>query len=164
MDYDINYHVTCSLKHESGRDLILTHFDQSQTYTGLLEGTPNCKSNDWEIENDLEHATKLPYTTDHPYLIPPLRRDYFRTPGDMDVIRERTSQYPKEWNRDPEWLPLIRCIGCFQSSTTSNNPKMDISLLTVLWYQNDFAMPINGDILHAIKILDWDALATDFEY
>lgn len=147
-----------------GRKLILKHFDQSLTYAGLLEGTPNRKSNDWGIEVDLRHAANLNHTLGTPHLIPPLRRDYLRTPGDMDEIREQKSHYPKEWGRAPEWIPLVRCIGCFQSDKTSRNPNKDVSFLTVLWYQNDFAMPIEGGILIELRKLDWDALATDIEY
>ncbi|MFN7842768.1 MAG: hypothetical protein ACK5YR_18405 [Pirellula sp.] len=164
MDFDETYNVTSSLTQNGGRKLTLKYLDQSQTYSGMLEGTPNRKFNDWEIENDLKYAAKYRFAMGSPYLIEPKRRDYFRQPGDMNHIRERTSQYPAEWGRDPEWLPLIRCIGCLFSSSTSKNPMKDVSTLTVLWYQNDFAYPIENDILTALRSMDWDRLAADFEY
>ena len=162
MEYSLNYHMKCSLTLDSGRTATLKHLDQSQTYAGMLEGTPNKKSNEWGIDADMKRATEHPQTIGQPYLIAPVTRDYLREPGDMDSVRERTSKYPPEWERDPEWLPLVRCIGCFQSAATSND-SMDASLLTVVWYQDEFAMPIASNIMMALKSLDWDSLATDIE-
>ena len=164
MDFDEIYNVTSSLTQNSGRKLTLKSFEQSHTYAGMLEGTPNRKSNNCGIEIDLKYAAQYRFAMGSPYLIEPMRRDYLRQPGDMDHIRERTSQYPAEWGRDPEWLPLVRCIGCLFSSPTSKNPTKDMSSLTVLWYQNDFAYPIDDDILSVLRSLDWDRLATQFEY
>ena len=162
MEYSLSYHLKCSLHLDSGRNATLKHLDQSQTYAGMLEGTPNKKSNEWGIASDLKRATEYPQTIGQPYLIPPVTRDYLRTPGDMDSIRERTSKLPPEWERDPEWLPLVRCIGVFQSNAVSNN-SMDASFLTVVWYQDEFAMPIAPNIMTELRSLDWDAISTDIE-
>ena len=162
MEYNQAYHLTCSLILDSSRSVVLKHLDQSQTYAGLLEGTPNKKANEWGIEADMKRASEYPQTIGKPHLVEPVRRDYLRAPGDMDTIRERTSKLPPEWGRNPEWLPLVRCIGCFQSNAISGSP-MDASFLTVVWYQDEFAMPVAQHILNAIKSLDWDSLATDTE-
>lgn len=164
LDFDEIYNVTSSLIQDGGRNLTLKYLDQAHTYAGMLEGTPNRKANDWGIETDLKYAAQYRFAMGKPHLIEPERRGYLRQPGDMDHIRERTSQYPAEWGRDPEWLPLIRCIGCFFSTTTRKNPKKDMSALTVVWYQNDFAYPIDDAIVDSLRSLDWDRLATDFEY
>ena len=107
-------------------------------------------------------ATEHPHTIGQPHLIPPATRDYFRIPGDMDIIRERTSKLPPEWERDPEWLPLVRCIGVFQSDALSSE-SMDASCLTVVWYQDEFVMPIAPSIMAELQSLGWDALASDVE-
>ena len=162
MEYNQSYHLACSLSLDSGRNLILKHLDQSQTYAGLLEGTPNKKANEWGIESDMKRAAEYPQTIGEPHLIEPTRRDFLRQPGDMDFVRERTSKLPSEFDRDPEWLPLVRCIGCFQSNAISRN-SMDASFLTVVWYQDEFAMPIAPLVVTALKSLDWGSLATDIK-
>ncbi|EDL59004.1 hypothetical protein [Gimesia maris] len=164
MEYNLSYHVTCNLKQDSGRELILNQLEQSQSYAGMMEGVPNKKANDWGIDVDLCRAVRREYTLGEPYLIPPRRRDYLREPGDMDEIRKQKSHYPKEWVMDPEWLPLICCIGCFKSVSPVRNTEMHGSCLTVVWYQDDYAMPIDPEVIRSLKQLDWDRLATDFEY
>lgn len=164
MEYDLSYHVTCKLQQESGRKLTMKRLEQSLTYAGLIEGVPNKKTNDWRIEHDLRRAARDGQIVGEPYLIPPQRRDYLREPGDMDVLREQKSHYPKELERDPEWLPLICCIGYFESIKAARDPKMDGSCLTIVWYQDDYALPINDKILQTLKQLDWDRLAFDYEW
>lgn len=164
LEFDDIYNVTSSLTQNGGRKLTLKYLDQAHTYAGMLEGTPNRKANDWGIGTDLKYASQYRFSLGEPYLVKPKRRDYLREPGDMDHVRERTSKYPADWGRDPEWLPLVRCIGCFFSTTTRRNPAKDMSSLTVVWYQNDFAYPIDDGILADLRSLDWDRLATDIEY
>lgn len=164
MEYNLSYHLTCELQQESGRILILEWLEQNQTYSGMLEGVPNKKANDWGIDVDMSRAADREYTSGDPYLIPPRRRDYLRDPGDMNEIREQKSHYPKEWERDPEWIPLVCCIGCFKSVSPARDQEKHGSCLTVVWYQDDFALPIDAEILQSLKQLDWDRLATGYEY
>ncbi len=164
MEYDPIYHVTCRLQQDSGRELILNQLEQSRTYAGMLVGVPDKRANDRKIDVDLRRATGREYTLDEPYLILPSRRDYKHKPGDMDRNRGQRSHYPEEGERDPEWLPLISCIGCFSSFLPARDPEKDGSCLTVVWYQDDYALPIDAEILKELKQLDWDRLATDFAY
>ena len=144
----------------SGRSLILRHLLQTLHYSGLTEGCPSEKTNNWHIDAAIDRAQKCQYTIGTPYLIEPTRRDYLREPGDMD--RMRNSPFPKSFGKYPEWLPVIECIGCFKSSSTTGNVMND-SFLTIVWFQNDFARPIPEDILERILSLDWDSLSTDIE-
>jgi len=164
MEYDPISHVICQLQQESGRTLILNQLEQSQTYAGMLEGVPSKQTNDWDIDVALRRAAGREYTLGEPYLIPPRRHDYEHEPGDMEHERARRAHYPKEWERDPEWIPLICCIGCFRSFPPVHDQEKHGSCLTVVWYQDDYAMPIDEGIIQELKQLDWDRLATDFEY
>lgn len=164
MDFDEIYHVTSSLTQDDGRKLTLKHLDQSLTYAGLMEGTPDQKANDWRIETDLKYASQYRFAIGEPCLIEPERRSYLRRPGDMDRARQRASQYPAEWGRDPQWLPLVRCIGVFFSVAKRKNSVNPMSSLTVMWYQHDFAYPIEDAVLAQLKRLNWDRLATDIEF
>jgi uncharacterized protein (TIGR02996 family) len=154
--YTVAYHMQCELRLRSGREITLQRLDQVMTYAGLLEGTPNRESNDRHIEYAREEARRRRVAV-RPHLIHPPRRDYFRTPGDMQRVRN----YSPHWV--PEWLPVVQCIGCFQSSVTARNPEMHVSLLTVVWFQDEYALPIQEPALSQLLDLDWESLAVDVE-
>jgi hypothetical protein len=93
MEYNLAYHLHCSLTLGTGRAVRLTRILQSQTYAGLLEGTPNKRLNDWDIEGALQRAEQMYGSIGKPHLIEPKRREYCRMPGDMDSVRERTDRH-----------------------------------------------------------------------
>jgi hypothetical protein len=127
------------------------------TYGGLLEGTPNSKFNDGLIENAMQEATRHCPMGTRPHRLPPPRRDYERTPGDMQRIRAHSP------HRIPEWLPMVQCIGSFTDVVKARDPSKDLSVLTVVWFQDEFALPIREPALTQLLELDWEALATDIE-
>ena len=61
-------------------------------------------------------------------------------------------------------MPVITCIGMFESISPARNPDMHASCLAIVWYQDDYAMPISQVVLESIKSVDWTSLALDFEY
>jgi len=146
--YDDHYRLHCKLTLHSGREITLTTLNQKRTYAGLLEGTPNAKSNNLGIEWTLKEAQRLCVEGEKPYLITPPRRDDNREPGDMRRLVEANPLHI------PEWLPAVECIAQFQSST---------SFLVVVWYQEDFAPPIQEPALGQLLALDWDSLAIEID-
>ncbi|QDU46033.1 hypothetical protein Mal52_45300 [Symmachiella dynata] len=169
VEFDVSYNLTCKLTLDSGRDIVLEQLYQERTYRGLLEGTPNRVANDWGIEHNLSFARKLAGSIGDPYLIAPNRRDYVRVPGDMDRIREDIEKRIGDWEeglqqRLPEWIPFVCCIGCFASVKPARDSRKDCSSLTVVWYQDNFAMPIDPVIQNELRSLNWNEHATDGEY
>ena len=156
MDYNSAYHLTCEITLESKRSIILEVLHQSQTYRGLLEGVPSSEMNNATIEHSLREAQAQCTDDGKPLLIPPERRGYLRTPGDMD----RASANP---NRHPEWLPLVQCWGTFTSVFPARDKNMDGSVLVIVWYQDSFGLPTE-DVLRKIKSVNWDSSAADFSY
>ncbi|HLH30013.1 MAG TPA: hypothetical protein VKY31_02345 [Terriglobia bacterium] len=149
--YDSSYNLHCQLMLKSGRRITLDGLQQEMTYAGLLEGTPNAEFNKEIVQTALRKAQTVAFHCT-PHLIEPTRRDYFRTPGDMSSVR-----------RLPEWLPLVTCIGSFKGGRPVRDPKKDISVLTVLWFQEEYALPILEPALSHLVALDWDSLAVDIE-
>jgi hypothetical protein len=122
-----------------------------------LAGTPSSDVNDRKIRGILDQVRQKPASLGNaPFLIPPARRDFLRTAGDMATDR------PFPWI--PEWMPMITCIGMFDSSPRAGSKEMHGSTLTIIWFQDDYAMPIADSGLQAIKAIDWDSHALDFEY
>lgn len=158
LDYNLAWHMRCEMMLLSGRSVTLRLLDQVMTYDGLLEGTPNAETNDWYIAAALRAAKPHCIEGASPFLIPPSRRDYLRTPGDMDDLRKERP------HRIPEWLPSVRCIGSFVSTMTVREPEKHGSTLVVVWFQDEYSPPFLEPAASALRQLDWETLAADFEY
>jgi hypothetical protein len=79
---------------------------------------------------------------------------------DMDDIRRRRSTFG-----NPEWLPAVQCIGSFHCyQPTKRHPENDCSGLLIVWFQEEFAPPIQEPARSQLLDVDWDALATDGDY
>ena len=154
--YDVSYHLRCKLVLASGRDVIVERLHQSQTYAGLLEGFPDARMNDRHIEAALERARSLCSKRENPYLITPVRRSFLRKPGDMVSLNAAGNV--------AEWLPQVTCFARFKSHQPARDPTKDISMLTVVWYQEEFALPILEPALSSLVGLDWSMHATDEEW
>ncbi|HEV7694384.1 MAG TPA: hypothetical protein VGO52_26345 [Hyphomonadaceae bacterium] len=127
---------------------------QHLTYEGLLEGVPTRERNQRQIDGLVASLSEQvsPHWTPPPvFLVPP-----FETPISMPDGKP----YPFE---TPARLPSVTCIARLQSYTT-RDPDMDYSNLTVIWFQEAFALPIAEDISTQLQQLDWTRLATDYEF
>jgi uncharacterized protein (TIGR02996 family) len=155
--YSTAYHLHCQLPLRSGRTITLEALDQAMTYAGLLEGTPSRESNDRDVEYALREAERYCVAGARPHLIPPPRRDYLREPGDMERVVARSPHHV------PEWLPMVRCIGSFKDVVKARDPDKALSVLTVVWFQDEYALPIREPALSRLFELDWEALAVDID-
>jgi hypothetical protein len=157
LDYKNAYHCHCALALNTGRSIVLKSLTQRMTYGGLMEGSPTAKLNDAFIQRTLYAVKKDPATGGRaPFVIQPARRDYLRAPGDMAAAFQDEMV--------PEWMPMITCIGVFESAPTAKNRQKQGSTLTIVWFQDEYALPIAPACLNAIKAIDWDAHGFDFEH
>ena len=60
-------------------------------------------------------------------------------------------------------MPVITCVGEFESSRISDK-NMDASALSIIWLQDDYAMPISKAALESIKSIDWESHAFEYAY
>ena len=162
VEFNGAHNCHCSLRLETGREIILDQLAQSRTYDGLLEGTPNRASNERSIEWAMECARKGNESLGEPYLIEPERRDYLRESGDMQAILEQQHNRPAELKRIPEWLPQIECVGVFSSIQPARDEYKDASSLTGVWYQEDFGFDPHA--IERLRAVNWEQHATDWEY
>ena len=123
---------------------------QCHIYSGLLVGYPTASLNQEIIRHELEKKRKE--TGTEPYLVPP---------------RETLRTFPPPTSRslgEPVSLPEILCIGHWRSLTPARRPDHDSSWLVVLWFQDEFAFPIDPQVLEHLTGIDWNRLAVDGEY
>ena len=150
LGYNVAYHLHCELELHSGRKVTLQGLRQWMTYAGWMEGVPSTEWNDRMVEGTLREAGE------RSLLIPPSRRNYLRKPGDMDG-------HKSFGGRLPEWLPMVTCIGRFQDTRPARDPSKHLSVLVVVWFQDEFAMPIDVNLLEQLQAVDWDQAAEDVE-
>lgn len=149
-----NLGVRRKLKLCSNRIIFLESLEQSTTYVGLLTGSPDKSFNDVIINEAISKAKKNYPKKANVHLIKPKRCK------NLNIDKSIPTQILG--NAKLEWLPLIQCSGVFKSSAIDN--AKDGSLLKIVWYQDDFALPIQKEIIKKISELKWESLATDFDY
>ena len=125
----------------SGRTVSLRLLRQHLTYDGLLLGAPRREANDALIRGTVQWAQKEIRPTYKAYLVDPERR----------LVADGRI----------EWIPRVTCIAQFGCSRPVHNPEHDGSRVTVIWFQEEFALPILEPALSGILALDWDAHAAD---
>ena len=130
------------------REVGLSKIEQRHTYEGLLEGRPTKRMNDGIIERALVSAREASYSSVH-LIDPPRAKPELKRP------------YPFG---EPENLPSIMCVGEFKSINPTMDEDADGSSLTVVWFQDNFAMPIDQNVRRSIESLKWDELAKDTYY
>jgi len=153
--HDDIYSMACVLRLNDGREIILRGMKQDMTYEGLLVGTPDHESNQRRIQRAVREAASRGNKV---HLIEPPRRDYHRKPGDMGSVVVRNP------NRIPEWLPEVCCIGRFSHVRPARDQSQDMSILTIIWFQDEFAPPIMLAAYEAIANIDWNSVAEDVSW
>jgi len=136
---------------DSGRELRLQELTQKLTYEGLLEGLPTSRGNAYYLDRVIEKC----------------QENQVQTPFYVVVPHERPIDHPSDRPYPfgpPAALPRITCTGRFRSGPTGEGDPSLYSELTIIWLQDEFAMPIEPSIVEQIAKLGWDGLASNFEY
>ena len=138
-----------SLTIENGHTAYIKVLHQYATYAGLLEGLSTREMNREIIKDAVESAPD--YTRQSAvYLIEPI-------------------EYPVEYDGvypfgQPASIPPITCFMLLQCHQVFRDFDMHGSALTVVWFQENYAMPIDDLILEKIKQIPWAEIADEFEY
>ncbi|MBG6129977.1 hypothetical protein IWQ47_001940 [Aquimarina sp. EL_43] len=134
-------------KISNNRKAGLFRLTQWEIYDRLVEGVPTQSYNNREIER---------IKTD-------LRKRWKKIP--VHVI-EPKQEIKSEWiNKKGERhqeLPKIVCIGWFRYEEI--NDLENSSTLVIVWFQNNYALPISRENLNAITNLDWDRLSIPYSH
>ncbi len=128
-----------------GREVSVQNLRQFHVYEGLLEGSPTKELNARIIDNVLSAEA----SQGRPYLIAPVERP-------IAINREPPIGTPAQ-------LPSIACVARLQSRAAKLSDA-DYSELTVVWFQDDYAFPIDPRALQQILFVDWAKHAIDHQY
>jgi uncharacterized protein (TIGR02996 family) len=134
----------------TGRELRLLNLRQHGVYAGLLEGLPTHEMN----QRHIAHLVNEEQTRggQAPYLIEPPERP---------IEYKRDGPYPFG---TPARIPGIACIGWFDSLRPARDANRDGSGLSIIWFQDDYAFPIDPGVYERIRAIDWDKHAHDFDW
>ena len=105
-------------------------------------------------EEDYECRAIIVDARDFPLPVPEEELDQYRWP-----IRPGHSG-AREY--EPVSLGPITCVARFEAyDPVQKEPEGDFSHLVMVWFQQDFAMPIDPVVLAKIKALDWEREAVN---
>ena len=129
----------------TGCEVVLEELNQRLTYEGLIEGLPTTSMNKKYLDRLVAEQRQMR----------PKSPVHLLTPVGTPMKWRGEEWYPFG---TPARLPGVTCIGRFGS----RNSPLSYTELTVIWLQNEFAMPIESSVLEEVVRLDWDALAAEF--
>lgn len=150
----------------SGREITLAHLEQWRSYAGLLAGMPNREMNGRVIEDARARALQHGLEGAAPYLVPPRLTPVERKPHSAEYLRLTGMTAEKSAARDQqmhyEQLPAVVCVAVFNSDGLTKPDAEPMSSLTLIWFQDEFALPVDAEVLAHILALDWETLATEW--
>ena len=132
---------------DSGIQIVLYELVQNLTYEGLIEGIPTKEMNARHIEFFIKkHSSSVK----QPYLIEPVE-------SPINIGRD----YPLG---EPAKIPEITCVASFESNYTEQQESILYrSIAKIIWFQEEFALPIERSIIDQIKSIDWPMISTEYE-
>lgn len=135
----------------SGRRVSLRELRQYSTYEGWMEGYPTAEHNKAQLERLVREHSGKPY--DGPsYLIPPVEEPVELREGEHHPFGT------------PMLLPRITSIGRLESPYPTRWQSSDYSGLVVIWFQKEFALPIDPVVSGQMLLIDWERHAIDLDF
>ena len=134
----------------TGRKIFLEQLFQYRTYAGVLTGFPNAEINRSFIQRAIQYATQKIWIPTEPYLLEPEVRA-------IPLPAEIRAQL---WY-EPQKLPDVVCLAQFHSPQPTSGSDEAYSFLTVVWFQDQFALPIDASIKERLASIDWDTYASN---
>lgn len=124
----------------SGGTIQMHSLRQWLVYSGILEGLPTREMNNRMIDALRRKARDR--TGHEPFLIDPTQESI-----------EYDGKYPFG---EPALLPPVGCEADFVQSGGGYEMR-----LTVIWFQHDYAFPLDPEVERALVGLDWKRLAQE---
>lgn len=150
----------------TGREISLVHLRQSLTYYGVLCGLPYREGNARKVREVLAEAQRFGPEGLVPRLIPPAIEP-ISLPPPHPVVLKKSGMTAEQYAvfraaMHHERLPAVACIGVFDSAGLNMPGSEPYSSMTIVWFQKEFALPIDDGVLSQIRRRDWDAQAMDW--
>ena len=148
------------------RPVLIDELVQYHTYRRLLVGLPEDRHNETLPAETVESAKARFGASPEPFVIPPklqsfseVRQPHVRKPGgDFEPTGESVTVTGRR-------LPKVTCIALLRCPLPLVEPNKDgwfsHSRGILVWFQENFAFPIDAEVMAQIRALDWNAVAID---
>jgi hypothetical protein len=137
-----------------GREIFLTRIQQHRTYGGMLCGLP------WDPEMSVVQAISGAQKWDGRFhaapVVIPATIVSGTTPG--PGMPRLPSLFLREWSM----LPQVTTFAIFESLKTARDPREVYSSVLVIWWQTQFGIPRDADLLDRLRSIDWVKHAKDW--
>jgi hypothetical protein len=139
-----------ALRLKDGRTIYLEQLFQYRTYNWLMAGFPDPGANQEIVLSASRYVEEKLWGSGQPHVIQPVER-----PVEVpDEVRQKYL-YPLRL------LPYTVCLAVFESLPPARDPAQAYSFLKVVWFQDEFALPVDPHIEEHLRAMDWTTLATD---
>lgn len=125
----------------------LRSLHQSRTYEGLLDGAPTVEMNERLVASVRERYRGSDRGHDGLVLEPPQK---LLDDGTMNLPSSRSL------------LPRVLCSAWVSRWPGPNDECGDESHLTVVWWQEDWALPIDEQVLAQVRKVPWAGVAYEW--
>lgn len=142
------------LRLSDGRDLFLTRVEQHRTYGAMLCGFPHSPED--KVSTALAEAKKWDEGFHgEPVIIPAtILRGIKSAPTDP--------RFASFGRRAWAMLPQVTTFAEFRSDKTANDDGEVFSSALLVWWQAQFGIPSDEDLLARIRTVDWCLFAKDW--
>ncbi|NHN25988.1 hypothetical protein FIA58_009910 [Flavobacterium jejuense] len=134
---------------ENNKEVTIKSIKQWHTYGGLLEGIPNDKMNARIIERTKIEAKEFSH----------MEEIYLIEPKEMPI--DYDGKYPFG---NPAALPGVTCVAELWHNDVFRDTNKMFSSLCIIWFQEDYAFPIDEEIVKAIKEIPFSKICGEFDY
>lgn len=156
---------------ENGKEAYISSIHQTGTYNGCMCGYPNKNVNVHILESARKWAEKL--CGGAVYLMPPAEKPMKRETVSLEELLglvngiEIAEPAPLEVSSEP--VPMIAfsavmCCATLMYDGVFRDTSKGYSFLHILWFQDDYAFPIDADILEKIKQIPFAELCIECDY
>ena len=142
------------LRLSEGREIFLTNIQQHRTYGGKLCGLPN------DPERTVAGAIKASQEWDRNFHGAPVVIPAAIVSGTKPAPKDpRFAQFgPTAWSM----LPPVTTFARFSALTTARDDTEVYSSALVVWWQPQFGIPRDLDLLQRLRSIDWVRCAKDW--
>lgn len=144
------------ITNDKGRELWFDRLNQRRTYIDFLQVYPTPEVNAGVIGRAREEADEFGHGSTPVFLIEPepIAWGHEFPEGARDDLLSRGMKL--------ERLPVVTCMADLRSDEIVGKEGC-CSSLTVVWFQDTLAMPIDPSVLERLKAIDWDERAQSYD-
>jgi hypothetical protein len=136
---------------ETNKEVSIKSMIQWNTYSDISAGIPTDQFNE-QIINWAKQSAKEFSRMEEIYLIEPKQ-----TP----IPDDEEFHFPFA---KPASLPRVTCVAKLWHDDVFRNTDKMFSSLCIIWFQEDYAFPIDQDILNKIKEVPFSEVCGEFDY